>query len=129
MLTLMLLLMAGLEVKHFVADYLLQAGWMIAGKGRLGAPGGYAHAGLHAVLSAVVLLLGRIPVEAMLGLVVAEFVIHYALDYSKAHYGHGVDPDQDAPRYWSLHGLDQLLHQLTYVVMIWLSLLAAGANF
>lgn len=129
MLLLMLLLMAGLEVKHFVADYLLQAGWMIAGKGRLGAPGGYAHAGLHAVLSGLVLLLCRIPPLPVLALVVAEFVVHYALDYAKASYGHGVDPDQDAQRFWAMHGLDQLFHQLTYVVMIWLALLAAGARF
>lgn len=129
MLLSMLLLMAGLEVKHFVADYLLQTGWMIAGKGQLLAPGGYAHAGLHALLSALVLLILGTPLIASLGLAVAEFIVHYALDYAKAAYGHGVDPDQDAQRFWALHGLDQLFHQATYVAMIWLALVAKGASF
>lgn len=129
MLSLMLFLMAGFEVKHFVADYLLQFGWMIAAKGRLLAPGGYAHAGLHALLSGLVLLICRIPALAILGLMAGEFVLHYALDFAKASYGHGVDPDEDAQRFWGLHGLDQLFHQITYVVMIWLALLAGGASF
>ncbi len=107
---LVLFLLAGFELKHFIADYLLQTGWMIGGKGSLMQPGGYVHAGLHAVLSAVVLLVARIPLPAVALLVVGEFVVHYALDYAKVHYGRGIDPDEDAGRYWAYHGLDQLFH-------------------
>jgi hypothetical protein len=122
-----LLLLVGLELKHFVADYLLQTGWMIGGKGNLGAPGGYVHAGIHAIGSALVLLIARIPLPAIALLVAAEFVIHYALDFAKVAYGHGVDPDQEAQRFWALHGLDQLFHQLTYAAMIYFALSAVGA--
>ncbi|HTJ56444.1 MAG TPA: DUF3307 domain-containing protein [Devosiaceae bacterium] len=122
-----LLLLTGFEIKHFIADYLLQTGWMIAGKGRLDAPGGYAHAGVHAVASAVVLAIARVPLPALLGIVVAEFVVHYAFDFAKVYYGQGVDPETRAKRFWALHGLDQLFHQLTYIGMTWLALVAMGA--
>jgi hypothetical protein len=128
MLSLVLGLFAGFELKHFVADYLLQSGWMIGGKGSLTAAGGYAHAGIHAVGSAIVLLVARIPLPAVAVLVVGEFVVHYVLDFAKVAYGRGIDPDQDAQRFWAMHGFDQLLHQLTYVVMIYVALSATGAR-
>ena len=124
---LVLALLTGFELKHYLADYVLQTGWMIAGKGTLNQPGGYVHAGIHALGSAIVLLLGRIPLWTVLMLVAAEFIVHFALDYAKAAYGRGVDPDEDAPRFWALHGLDQLLHQLTYVAMLYFALRAVGA--
>jgi hypothetical protein len=129
MLSLALGLFAGFELKHFVADYLLQTGWMIAGKASFTKPGGYAHAGVHALGSAIVLLIARIPLPAVLGLVVAEFVVHFLLDRAKVSYGGGIDPDEDAQRFWAMHGLDQLLHQATYIVMIYVALRAAGAVF
>jgi hypothetical protein len=123
---LMLALLTGFELKHYFADYVLQTGWMIAGKGSLTQPGGYAHAGIHALGSAIVLLLARIPLWSVLWLIVAEFVVHYALDFAKAAYGRGVDPDEDAQRFWALHGLDQLFHQLTYVAMLYVALRSVG---
>jgi hypothetical protein len=128
MLNVLVVLLSGFEVKHFVADYLLQTGWMIAQKGNLAAPGGYAHAGLHVLGSAIVLFLARVPLPALLGLIAAEFVVHYGLDYAKVNYGRGIDPDEDAARFWALHGLDQLFHQITYVVMIYVALRALGAT-
>lgn len=121
-----LLVLAGLELKHFVADYLLQTGWMIGGKGSLAAPGGYVHAGIHVLGTAIVLLLVRVPLPALLGILGGEFVLHYALDFAKVRYGHGIDPDQDAARFWAMHGLDQLFHQLTYLGIAFLAMLALG---
>jgi hypothetical protein len=129
MLSLALGLFAGFELKHFVADYLLQTGWMIAGKASFTKPGGYAHAGVHALGSAIVLLAARIPWPAVLALIVAEFVVHFLLDRAKVSYGGGIDPDEDAQRFWAMHGLDQFLHQVTYIVMIYVALRAAGAVF
>ena len=121
------LLLAGLELKHFIADYLTQTGWMIGGKGNLRAPGGYVHAGIHVLCSAVVLALLQVPALAIVELLAAEFVIHYAFDFAKVYYGSGVDPDQDPQRFWALHGLDQLFHQLTYLGMTYFALRAIGA--
>jgi hypothetical protein len=127
MLSLVLGLFAGFELKHFVADYLLQTGWMIAGKGSFAHPGGYAHAAVHALGSAIVLLIGRIPLTVVAALVVAEFVVHFLLDHAKVFYSGGTDPDKDPQRFWAMHGLDQLLHQVTYIAMVYVALHAVGA--
>lgn len=121
-----LVLFVGLELKHIVADYVLQPAWMVTGKGDLRDPGGYAHAGLHAVLTGVVLLATGVPLLPLAGIVVLEFVIHYALDYAKLRYSAGVSSAAEPSRYWRLHGLDQAGHQLTYAVIIYLALLALG---
>ena len=119
-------LLIGLEIKHFVADYLLQPGWMLAGKGNVLEFGGYAHAGIDAGMSLIILLLVGTPIGLALALFAAEFVLHYALDYAKIHYSTGVHVENRPARFWALHGVDQLLHQLTYVVMIYLVVRALG---
>jgi hypothetical protein len=119
-------LLIGLEVKHYIADYLLQPGWILSGKGDFRKPGGYAHAGIHAALSALVLLLAQAPLTALALIVAAEFVIHYGLDYAKIHYSTGVHVNSQPRRFWALHGVDQLAHQLTYAGMIYWVLAARG---
>ena len=119
-------LLIGLELKHFVADYLMQPVWMLSGKGNIFHPGGYAHAAIHAALSLVVLLLAGTPLGLAVALFAGEFVIHYALDYSKIHYSEGVHMDNRPARFWALHGIDQLAHRLTYVAMIYLAVKAQG---
>ena len=119
-----LLLVAGLEIKHYIADYLLQPGWLLRGKGSLLAPGGYVHAGIHVIGSLVVLLVAGIPMPALAWILAAEFVVHYAIDYVKYQFGSDVDPMAAPWKYWAVHGLDQLMHQLTYAVMIYAALIA-----
>jgi hypothetical protein len=72
MLELFFILFVGLEIKHCIADYFLQPAWMLVGKGDLRHPGGYAHAGVHAGLSAIVLLVAGTPLPVLLALVAAE---------------------------------------------------------
>ncbi len=119
MIATLVLLLAGLQLKHFVADYLLQTRWMIAGKGSLRLPGGYAHAGIHALCSMLVLAVFGTPMPVLLAVPAAEFAVHYLLDYAKAHYGRDVQAASRPKLFWALHGLDQLLHQATYLAMAW----------
>jgi hypothetical protein len=126
MLVTFLVLFIGLELKHFIADYLLQPAWILVGKGNLRHPGGYAHAGLHAALSGVVLLVAGAPPAVLAGLVAAEFVLHYVLDFSKIHYSRGVEAGSNPRGFWALHGVDQLAHQLTYGAMIYVVLISRG---
>src|SRR5258707_733825 len=65
-------LLLGLEIKHYIADYFMQPGWILAGKGDLRQPGGYAHAGIHAALSLLVLLVFGTPVSLAFTLFVVE---------------------------------------------------------
>lgn len=120
------LLLLGLEIKHFIADYLLQTTMMLRGKGDLRAAGGYAHAGVHAAASAVVLFVAGVPLVPLLGIILAEFCVHYGLDYWKMQYGRNVQASSQPKLFWALHGLDQLFHQLTYAAMIFAAMVALG---
>jgi hypothetical protein len=120
-----LILLAGLEIKHYIADYLLQPAWLLKGKGSLTAPGGYVHAAIHAAGSLIVLVLVQVPLATIAWLCAAELVVHYLIDFVKYRYGN-VKPTEKPALYWALHGFDQLLHQLTYVAMIGVSLSAMG---
>lgn len=124
--TVVLILLVGFEIKHFLADYVFQTSVMLEGKGNLFLPGGYLHAGLHSVLSFLVLVLAGTGLGLALLLVAAEFVVHYLTDFSKSRYSRNVHFTTDPARYWRLHGFDQLLHQLTYVVMIAAALAQPG---
>ena len=122
------IMLAGLQLKHFAADYMLQTRWMIAGKRSLRSPGGYAHAGVHVLGSAPVLMLAGPAWQTLLLLLCGEFLVHYALDYAKVHYSASTSSHDQPGRFWALHGFDQMLHQLTYAAMIYAVLLTGGAG-
>lgn len=113
-------LFIGLELKHYLADYFLQPSWIIAGKGDFRQPGGYAHAGIHAALTGVVLLVAGAALPLIGLIVLGEFVVHYLLDYGKIRYSAGVHITNKPGQFWALHGVDQMLHQLTYAAIIYL---------
>ncbi|HUV32807.1 MAG TPA: DUF3307 domain-containing protein [Devosiaceae bacterium] len=117
-----LVLLVGFQIKHFLADYLLQPGWMLQGKGSIAAAGGYIHAGVHSACSAIVLVVAGVPPGLTAVLAVAEFVVHYLLDFSKIRYSAGVDEAREPAKYWGMFGFDQLMHQLTYAAMIYFAL-------
>ena len=119
-----LLLILGLEIKHFVADYTLQFGWMIKGKKSLSHAGGYVHAGIHAMGSLIVLLFFGFPTWLILVLAIGELVVHYLLDFSKARFGDDFSSAEQPRKYWALNGLDQLFHHITYIAMAWLVVIA-----
>ena len=118
-----LLMFVGFELKHFVADYLLQFDWMIQGKGSVSRLGGYVHAAVHAGGSVAVLVIAALPLTFIVAMVVAEFAVHYLLDFGKVHYSKDVSSVQRPRLFWALNGLDQLLHHLTYVVMTYVVVL------
>jgi hypothetical protein len=118
MLIVTLAMLVCFQVKHLLADYVLQPGWMLAGKGDLRRAGGYAHAGIHAVGSIPAYLVAGIGASEMLVLLVAEFVVHYAIDFSKARLSRRVRSGPDTRLYWAMHGADQFLHQMTYIALV-----------
>jgi len=110
--------LVGLQIKHFIADYTLQWPSMIAGKCHLNRGGGYLHAGIHVFLTLLVLLFCNLTATVIVLILACEFVIHYATDYAKGTYDwkHKLNPN--TRHFWVIHGTDQLVHQLTYVVIM-----------
>ena len=118
-----LLMMLGLELKHFVADYLLQSRWILSGKGDFRQAGGYAHAAIHGAGSVLAMTVLAIGWSVILPIVAAEVAIHYGLDYAKEHYTRGISERERPWAFWALNGMDQFFHHLTYVGMTYASLL------
>jgi hypothetical protein len=106
------------QVKHFVADYLLQPGWLLRGKGDMRRAGGYVHAAIHAAGSLPALMIAGLGAAQLAALAIAEFAVHYAIDFSKASLSSRSLAGPETQSYWTLHGADQLMHQMTYAALI-----------
>jgi hypothetical protein len=110
-------------LKHFFADFPLQTTRMVMGKGKPGlawiSPLS-AHCGVHAALSFLIILFVN---PSMFWLAGVEFFVHMAIDRAKTQYklpqgDWGKDKGKNLSRYYFAFGLDQLAHQLSYVILI-----------
>jgi len=117
-----------LQSKHFVADYVLQPAWMISGKGDLARPGGYIHAGVHAVATMPILWISTPNVIWIVVVGGSEFVIHFLVDHSKAVHGRQHPHPMNSRMFWTLHGFDQLAHHLTYSAILAAIIYSHGVN-
>ena len=117
--TFLLVLLFLLQAKHLFADFYLQTPKMLRNRGVYLHAGRAQHAGVHAIGSLIALILVGVPLLFSLIVVVVEWVVHYHIDWGKGrwsdHTGHG--PDQAG--YWRAFGVDQALHQWTYLCMVW----------
>jgi len=109
---------AAFQLKHFLGDFVLQTKTQVVNKGFYGRRGGIAHAATHALLSVPVLvLLTRAPVLIAAAAVV-EFLVHYHIDWAKARTDRVMGWSDRDSIYWAAFGIDQLLHQLTYLAIV-----------
>ena len=108
-----------LFVKHFICDFPLQAyPWMYRNKGTYMHPGGIAHAGIHA-LGTLLVLVSFIGSAAMLYAAI-DMLVHYHIDWAKMNVSKRYDlQPNNSERFWILLGFDQLLHHITYFVIVY----------
>lgn len=107
------------QVKHLLADFVLQTAKMVEEKGHYGCAGGLYHAGIHILASAPLVLWLAPHVATVAVVLVAEFVIHYHIDWCKEQIGRRLALSPGDKAFWFAIGVDQLLHQLTYIGMVW----------
>lgn len=114
-----LLVMLALQIKHYVADFVIQTYAQTVRKGIYRDLVGISHSMDHVVGSLIALFAASFFVKISLPMVIAicfiEGIIHYHIDWAKVHYG---CKDITKPVFWNQFGLDQLAHQLTYLGMI-----------
>ena len=120
-------LLVWLQVKHFVADYLLQSPWILSGKGYLDKPGGYVHAAVHVIGTAPALVYAGLGAGLIALLLAAEFLIHFAVDHLKAFQGRTRPQSPSSARFWAMHGADQLAHHLTYSAILFIVMKSLSA--
>lgn len=113
-------LLFALLTKHFIVDFPLQAfPYQYNNKGTYGHPGGLLHSGLHVcgTYLAVVWFVAHPGLAVWIALL--DGVIHYHIDWAKMNinkkFGWGPTTHE---QFWSLLGLDQYLHMLTYIGLV-----------
>jgi hypothetical protein len=110
---------AVLMLKHAVADFYLQTPYQYLNKGTYGHPGGLIHAGIHTLLTPFVYLV-LVPSSLLLalGIAVGEFAVHYHVDWLKEQVTHRNGWTTRDPGFWHALGTDQLVHGLTYLLIV-----------
>jgi hypothetical protein len=120
-----LLLVLLLQLKHCYADFVRQTYSQTVRKGIYGDWTGITHSLDHVWTTWIVLLFFSsfhvLPILAIFGVGLLEGVVHYHIDWVKVHFG---IKDHTKPAFWTQFGLDQLAHQITYLAMVWVLLLA-----
>jgi len=106
-----------LAFKHLLADYFLQFPFMFKDKGVYGGKGGLAHSGVHGVFTLFVLTLVTSPFLAIL-FGILDSLLHYHIDFAKSYIRDNFKYPEYGNAYWMLHGTDQFLHMMTYVLII-----------
>ncbi len=114
-----LILFCLLQMKHMLGDYFLQTPRMLTGRATYLHLGRAQHAAVHALGSAIAFALIGAPWGLILALCVAEWIVHFHIDWAKARHSaqSGLGPTDAG--YWRAAGLDQALHQFTYIAMVW----------
>jgi hypothetical protein len=126
-------MMLGFLLKHTLMDFWVQNRfpWMWMNKGRFLHPGGITHSLTHTGGTLAILYPFYQLFEANLGdyflwerllyvTLAFEFLVHYFTDLFKMkicqwrRWG-----SNTSPRFWDMLGLDQLIHMLTYWVIIY----------
>ncbi|MET0380629.1 MAG: DUF3307 domain-containing protein [Methyloceanibacter sp.] len=110
---------AVLMVKHALADFYLQTPYQYLNKGTYGHPGGLLHAAIHMALTPfvyLVLLPGSLLLAGSIAL--GEFLVHYHVDWLKEQILRRNELTTQTPGFWHALGTDQLIHGLTYLVIV-----------
>jgi hypothetical protein len=119
--------MFAFQLKHYLCDFVLQTETQAREKGFYGNLAGITHAGTHVIGSIPALLILGCDIETIAVLLIGEFLVHYHTDWLKARTDRMRAAAGQDHVFWMLFGLDQLIHQLTYVAMIYFAL-RAGLN-
>jgi hypothetical protein len=108
------------QIKHFLADFVLQNVWMLQ-KSR--ADWSFfmpltIHCGIHAAATLIIALFVN---PSLWWLGALDFVVHFAMDRLKAGPKYlGRWNDMRSRGYWVCFGLDQMVHHLTHFYICWM---------
>lgn len=108
-----------LLTKHLIIDFPLQIPYMYRNKGTWGHPGGILHSLLHGIGTlAVINFVTSFSFELAFMIGLFDFLTHYLIDFGKMNVNRlfNLKPD-NSEKFWWLLGLDQWLHQMTYLLI------------
>lgn len=114
---LLLTVIALLQAKHLIFDFILQTTYQVQHKGIYGHRAGITHCVGHLVGSIPAILVAGTYLVPALVILVGEFLFHYHVDWSKARLNERYGWTPADGRFWHALGADQALHQATYLIM------------
>lgn len=122
MITNLLLLLVLLQVKHWYVDFVNQSMEEVHSKGIYGTGPGLWHSGKQGIgtFLAVAVVTGWSSVVYAAVVAFIDFVIHYHVDWAKININKAKNYTVETPQFWAWLGFDQLMHQLTYLLIAYL---------
>ena len=108
-----------LQIKHLIVDWFWQTPVELQNKGHYLHKGGIHHAAKHAI-GTLLCFLPFVTWYAAVGAASLDGIIHYHVDWSKAQLLPKSKWTPVDPGYWWLIGVDQSVHQMTYIVLAWI---------
>ncbi len=114
----LLLCLILLQAKHLLVDWLFQTQTEIQEKGEYGKFGGVLHSGEHAIGTYIVCMFFT---PLALYIAVADFILHYHIDWLKSNLTSWFKAGPSNKLFWFLMGADQTAHQLTYLLLAYLT--------
>lgn len=114
-----LYLLVLLQIKHWYVDFVNQSMDEVNNKGTYWHWTGMKHSVKQGIGTFVcvwaIVGYAYIPFAIIVGLI--DFVLHYNIDWAKMNWG---NRDITTPQFWNHLGLDQMAHQLTYIMITYM---------
>jgi Protein of unknown function (DUF3307) len=109
-------LLVVMALKHFLADFLFQTGWIARGKERR--QGWFAPLAVHVLIHAAFTLCIALAIAPRLWwLALVDLAVHASVDRCKSLLSQWGGWDATQGQYWWVLGFDQFLHQVTNVAL------------
>jgi hypothetical protein len=105
-----------LQIKHWYIDFVNQTMDEVHSKAIYGDLRGIGHSAKQGIGTLVCMLIVAGYAYIVYAIILALFdaVIHYHTDWAKMNYG---NRDIQTPQFWNHLGLDQMVHQVTYILI------------
>jgi hypothetical protein len=110
------------QVKHFLADFLFQHNYMLK---KIRPDWDFIwplalHCSVHGVMTLAIVVVFRFE---MWWLAIVDFVVHFLMDRFRSGPKYlGRFNDINKSIFWWILGMDQMIHHLTHILIIWLLL-------
>lgn len=114
------LMLVVFQFKQLIGDYILQTGWMVNGKTKLGFSFVFpltVHVMIHALTTLAIVIVVN---KDLWVLALVDFTAHFAMDRIKSSpLMLGRFTDMSKQSFWIPFGIDQMIHHLTHYFIIW----------
>ena len=122
MLEAVITLLALLQIKHWYVDFVNQSMDEVHSKGIYGDSLGIWHSAKQGIgtLLCVLAITGHNYIADAIFIAFVDFVIHYHTDWAKININKKKNYTVETSQFWWWLGFDQLVHQLTYLLIVYL---------